>query len=144
MSAHNNALLAQSIYRLFNESSFDEILALATEDVEILLVPCGQTFHGREGLREFMLNCKRAFPDIQITGVMHQIATDDAVVNEITARGAHTGPLMTPAIKLPPTGRPVGFTACEVWAIRDGKLAMLRNYQDVASILRQLGLPDQG
>ncbi|RIK37502.1 MAG: hypothetical protein DCC55_24110 [Chloroflexi bacterium] len=140
MSAQANAALAHKIYQLFNENKLDAVLALATEDVEIILVPCGQTFHGREGFREFMESFKRAFPDILITDIIHQIATDDAVVNEFKASGAHTGPLMTPVIKLPPTGRTVGFTACEVWEIRDGKLAILRNYQDVAGILRQLGV----
>ena len=29
---------------------------------------------------------------------------------------------------------------CEVWTVRDGKIARLHNYQDAASWLRQLGL----
>lgn len=140
MSAQNNAALARNIYHLFNENRFDETLTLATEDVELVLTLFDQTFHGREGLRAFMQDFKRAFPDLRVTDIIHQVATDDAVVNEFRAKGTHMGPLMTPSGEVPLTGRTVEFTVCEVWEIRDGKLASLRNYQDAASILRQLGV----
>jgi steroid delta-isomerase-like uncharacterized protein len=140
MPAQDNAALARQIYQLFNGNQFDAVLALATEDVEVVLIPFGQTFHGREGFREFMQGFKRAFPDLQISEITHQVATDDEVVNEFKARGVHTGTLITTAGQAPPTGRSVEFTVCEVWRVRDGKLALLRHYQDVASILRQLGL----
>jgi len=140
MSAKENAALAQKIYQLFSDNRFDEVMSLATEDMEVVLVPFGQTFHGPEGFRNFMMGFKSAFPDITINQVVSQIATDEAVVSEFTARGTHTGPLMTPAGEVPPTGRTVDLTVCEVWQIRDGKVASLHNYQDAASLMRQLGL----
>lgn len=140
MSAKENAALAQKIYQLFSDNRFDEVMPLATEDMEVVLVPFGQTFRGPEGFRNFMMGFKSAFPDITINQVVSQIATDDAVVSEFTARGTHTGPLMTPAGEVPPTGRTVDFTVCEVWQIRDGKVASLHNYQDAAGLMRQLGL----
>jgi predicted ester cyclase len=75
-----------------------------------------------------------------MTEIMHQVATDDEVVSEFKARGMHTGPLLTPAGEVPPTGRTVEFTVCEVWSVKNGKVASIRNYQDAASIMRQLGL----
>jgi ketosteroid isomerase-like protein len=48
--------------------------------------------------------------------------------------------MLTPAGEVPPTGRTVDFTVCEVWQIRDGKVTSLHNYQDAASLMRQLGL----
>ena len=140
MSAQENAALAQKLYELFSNNQFDEAVALAAEDMEVVLVPFGQTFHGPEGFRNFMMGFKTAFPDIIINQVVSQIATDEAAVSEFTARGTHTGPLMTPAGEVPPTGRTVDFTVCEVWQIRDGKIASLHNYQDSASLMRQLGL----
>lgn len=143
MSAQENAVLANKIYQLWNNNQYDEVLALTHEDVEVTLVPFGQTFHGHEGFLAFMKSFKAAFPDIAITEVIKQIATDEAVVSEFKARGTHTGPLMTPAGEVPPTGREVNLTVCEVWEIRDGKLAAFRNYQDAATMMRQLGLlPD--
>lgn len=140
MSAQNNAALARKIYELFGNNQFEEVLALSSEDIEVVLTPFGQTFHGRDGFANFMQGFKGAFPDLKMTEIMHQVATDDAVVSEFKARGTHTGPLLTPAGEVPPTGRTVEFTVCEVWSVRNGKVASLRNYQDAASIMRQLGL----
>jgi steroid delta-isomerase-like uncharacterized protein len=140
MSAQANAALAQKIYQLWSNNKFDEVLALTAEDVEVTLVPFGQTFYGHEGFLAFMKSFKTAFPDITITQVIKQIATDEAVVSEFKAQGTHTGPLMTPAGEVPPTGQEVNLTVCEVWEIRNGKLAAFRNYQDAATMMRQLGL----
>jgi steroid delta-isomerase-like uncharacterized protein len=140
MSAQTNSELARRIYHLFNESRFDEALALATEDVEVVLIPFGQTYHGREGFREVMQCLKRTFSDLQISEIMHQVATDNEVVSEFKASGIHSGPLISVTGQVPPTGRSVEFTVCEVWQVRDGKVALLRIYQDIAGILRQLGL----
>jgi steroid delta-isomerase-like uncharacterized protein len=139
MSAQDNAVLARRIYQLFSEDRLDDVLSLTAEDVEAVLIPFGMTFHGREGFINFMQGWKGAFPDIKIA-VTNQVATDDQVVTEFTARGTHTGPLQTPAGAIAPTGRTVDFIVCEVWRVKDGKLARLVNYQDAASWLRQLGL----
>jgi steroid delta-isomerase-like uncharacterized protein len=139
MSAHDNAALARRIYQLFSDDKLDDALELVTEDVEAVLVPFGQTFHGRDGFTGFMQGFKGAFPDIRIS-VTNQVATDDQVVSEFTARGTHTGPLQTPAGAIPPTGRTVDFIVCEVMRVKHGRIASLHNYQDAASIMRQLGL----
>jgi steroid delta-isomerase-like uncharacterized protein len=139
MSANENAALARRIYQLFSDDKLDDALELVTEDVEAVLVPFGQTFHGRDGFTGFMQGFKGAFPDIRIS-VTNQVATDDQVVSEFTARGTHTGPLQTPAGAIPPTGRTVDFIVCEVMRVKHGRIASLHNYQDATSIMRQLGL----
>jgi steroid delta-isomerase-like uncharacterized protein len=139
MSAQDNAVLARRIYQLFSEDNLDGVLELVSEDIEAVLVPFGQTFHGREGFLQFMQGFKGAFPDIRIT-VTNQVATDESVVSEFTARGTHNGPLRTPAGEIPPTGRTVDFIVCEVLQIKNDRIARLHNYQDAASLMRQLGL----
>ncbi len=140
MSAQENAKLARDLYALFNEHQLEKADALATADVEVLLVPFNQTFRGREGFLQFMSGFERAFPDLVIT-VANQVATEDQVVSECTWTGTNTGPLVTPAGEIPPTGKRVeGGRFCEVWKIKNGKVAILHNYQDAASWLRQLGL----
>jgi hypothetical protein len=54
MSAQENATLARRIYQLFSDDKFDDVLPLTTEDIEAVLIPFGQTFHGREGFVTFM------------------------------------------------------------------------------------------
>ena len=53
-------------------------LDYAAEDVEVVLIPFGLTFQGREGFSQFMHGFKDAFPDLQIT-VSNQVADDDQV-----------------------------------------------------------------
>jgi steroid delta-isomerase-like uncharacterized protein len=139
MSAQDNAVLARRIYQLFSEDKFDDVLELVSQDIEAILVPFGQTFHGREGFMQFMQGFKVAFPDLRIS-VTNQVATDESVVSEFTAKGTHTGPLLTPAGEVPPTGRTVDFIVCEVLQVKNGRIASLHNYQDAASLMRQLGL----
>lgn len=139
MSAQGNAKLAQEIYNLFSNNQFDAILPHATEDVEVFFAPTNQTMQGHEGFRQFMMGFKTAFPNIKIT-IKNQVVTEDSVVTEFIATGAHTGPLMTPQGEIPPTGRTAEWPVCEVWRVRNGKLASLSNYQDFGSVLRQLGL----
>jgi steroid delta-isomerase-like uncharacterized protein len=139
MSAQGNQELARELYRAFSNGDYDTALSLASEDVEVVFTPAGQTFHGLEAFRQFMVGFKTAMPDCRLE-VTSQVATEDAVVNEFITRGTHTGPLMTPAGEIPATGRSATWQVCEVWKMRDGKLASIHNYQDSATMLRQLGL----
>ena len=139
MSAQNNAVLARELYDAFNRKDYESCLSLVSEDLEAVLIPFGQIFRGREGFRDFMQGFAGAFPDIRIQ-VTNQVASEDQVVNEFTARGTHTGSLMTPAGPIPPTIRAVDFIVCEVYQVKNGKFTGLHNYQDAAGLLRQLGL----
>ena len=139
MSAQENATLARRIYQLFSDDKLNDALELVSEDAEIVLVPFGQTFHGRDGFMQFMQGFKGAFPDIRIA-VTNQITSEEYVVSEFTARGTHNGPLQTPAGVVPPTRRTVDFIVCEVWKVKNGQLVSAHNYQDSAAIMRQLGL----
>ena len=139
MAAQDNAALARTIYACFNEDRLDDALAYATDHVEVTLMAFGQSYHGHEGFRVFMQDFKTAFPDCTVN-LTRQYATDDAVINEFVARGTHRGPLASPGGAIPPTGRSIDYPACEVWEIREGKIARLRNYFDAASLMRQLGL----
>lgn len=139
MSAQSNANLAQEIYNLFSNNQVDAILSHVTDDIEVFFAPTNQSFQGHEGFKQFMVSFKTAFPNIKIT-VKNQVVTEDSVVTEFIAVGTHTGPLMTPQGEIPPTGRTAEWPVCEVWRVRNGKVASLSNYQDFGSVLRQLEL----
>lgn len=140
MSAQSNAELARKIYAAFNKHDLETCVANATENIEVVLTPFGQTFRGQAGFKEFLAGFKKAFPDLTVT-VTNQVATESQVVNECSWKGSHTGPLISPSGEIPPTRRTVtGAVFCEVWGFKNGKVASIRNYQDVSSWLRQLGL----
>ena len=139
MAAQDNAALSRAIYDAFNQGDVERALQGASEEVEIVFMPTGQIFHGRQGFADFMRDHKTAFPDVRIE-VTNQIAADNYVVNEFVAHGTHTGPLATPTGAIAPTGRRATFTVCEVCQFQGGKLTSVHNYQDMVALLRQLGL----
>lgn len=73
------------------------------------------------------------------------MAEGDGVASEHIGRGTHTGPFVTPAGTIPPTGRRVELRIGEFYEIRDGKIANLYAYYGSATMMRQLGfLPEAG
>ena len=76
MSAQTNSELARQLYETFNKGDLDGCVALATDDVEVVISAMGQSFHGKDGFREFMGGLSTAFPDMVIT-VINQVATED-------------------------------------------------------------------
>ena len=100
MAAQDNAALAREVYDLFNQGQLEQAADRAASDIEVVLVPFGQTFPGPDGFMGFMKGFTDAFPDIQVT-VTNQVASDDQVVNECTWTGTHSGPLASPAGEIP-------------------------------------------
>lgn len=140
MTAQDNAQITRTMYNLFEQQRFDEALEYVAGDAEVVpFYAPGLIFRGKDGFRDFMASHKNALPDIRVQ-IDNQVATDTTVVNECTATGTHTGPLVSPAGEIPPTGRKVTLHFCEVWQLRDGKVVSLHNYQDSGDLLSQLGL----
>lgn len=138
-----NAALAWLIYEAFNNNDVDTILAHTSADMELVLMPFDLHFHGREGFRAFIERVKTAFPDCTAQ-LVNQISQEAGVVNEIIARGTHTGPLVGPYRDIPATGRVIRYCVCDVWQVNDGKLAKLRSYFDTITMLRQLDVMPLG
>lgn len=140
MSSEDNTRIAQNIHALFNDRAFDQILSeMSAEDVEWTNVPTGQTFRGREGMREFMQGWVDAFPDGTIEDTT-AYAGEDFGVTEFIGRGTHDGPLRSPAGEVPPTGRSVEFRLCEVYQFRDGKIVSGHTHFDSLGLMTQLGV----
>jgi steroid delta-isomerase-like uncharacterized protein len=133
------AALARTIYDAFNRGDLDAALALATADVEIANVGWGVTYRGHNGFREFMQGWKTLDPNSRVT-LVRQLPGAEGVTNEALFEATHVGPLRTPAAEIPPTGKAISLPICEVWRVRDGKLASLHNYADGITIMAQLGL----
>jgi ketosteroid isomerase-like protein len=118
VSIEENTRIVQNIHPLWNNREFDRILSeMIAEDIEWTTVPTGETSRGYEGFRQFI------------------------------GRGTHEGPLVSPAGEIPPTGRSVKFTLCEVYKFRDGKIAEGHTHFESLGLMTQLGVvppPEQG
>jgi predicted ester cyclase len=90
---------------------------------------------GPEGLRQFRVSTRQAFPDARTT-VKQVLADGDYVIARFTVSGTHLGPLMGFA----PTGRPFELNLIEIARFRDGKIVERWTERDFLGLLRQLGL----
>ena len=119
------AALAREGYEQFNNDDFDSIPELLTDDVELINNAFGTTAHGKEAFVQTLQFLKAPFPDAKLE-VISQVVGEDFVVNECIFHGTNTAPLMNPdGTSLPATGKRVEVPFCEVWRVRDGKLASL-------------------
>jgi steroid delta-isomerase-like uncharacterized protein len=145
MSKENDLAIAREVYDAFNSRDVERAMRIATDDLEIELVPFGRSFRGPAGLREFMEGWIEPFPDARVE-ITNMVASEDGrVAAEFIGRGTHTGTLKTPAGDVAPTNRQAEGRYCEVMEMRDGKVARLRSYFDGATMMRQLGLmPEPG
>jgi steroid delta-isomerase-like uncharacterized protein len=73
--------------------------------------------HGQEGLKQYIMMYRTAFPDAHYT-VEDQIAEGDKVVTRWSGRGTHQGPLMG----IPPTGKQGTVTGISIDRFEGGKI----------------------
>jgi ketosteroid isomerase-like protein len=139
MSAHTYATRARALLELQNTRDLDGIDTLVTEDVEFIYTPTGEVFHGREGCRQFTQFWLTAFPDAVVEAV-NEVAAGEWEIVECIGRGTNTGPLPGPLVQSTPTGRTIEVRFCWVAHLRDGQIDHLRDYQDHATMMQQLGL----
>ncbi len=91
---------------------------------------------GIAGAKEHILGVRRTYPDLQVA-VEKQIAEEDWVVTQITARGTHMGEWL--GIK--PTGKKVEFTGVNIDRIKnnlivehDGAVNLLEKLIEIGAI----------
>jgi len=88
---------------------------------------------GRDDIKAFMTDFRKAFPDLNFWGTADLIAKDDYVVGRWEGGGTHTGPAFSDFLigALPAaTGRKMHFTGTTVLQVRNGR------------ILEEIGLDD--
>lgn len=139
-AAGAHAATSKKAHELFSANKFDEVVDLAAENIQVINYGTGQTFNGKAEFRTFMSGFKTAFPDLVIRHTNVFEGGDGYVALEFEADGTHTGPLAGPQGEIPPTGKTVKFTVCEVHRFENGKIAFIHNYQDSGALMRQLGL----
>jgi predicted ester cyclase len=139
MPSEDHVTVIRTLFNAFNEGDFERCVALATEEFELVDMAAGQTFHGPGGLRQWLQGFLVAGPDAK-TSILTTIVEGDWVATEHIGRFTHMGPLLTPAGEIAPTGRRVELQLAEIYQMKGGKIALLRAYYDVATMLRQLVL----
>lgn len=98
---------------------------------------------GRDEIKAFMTDFRKAFPDLNFWGTADLIAKDDYVVGQWEGGGTHTGPAFSdflvgafPAA----SGRKMHFTGITVLWVQNGKILQEIGLDDGVTALMQLGL----
>ena len=89
------------------------------------IIPCWQAW-------------KEAMPDVK-GSVTNALATGNTVILEVTWKGTHTGPLVSPKGTVPTTGKQQTTRASWVLHFDGGKIKESRHYFDMLSFMQQLG-----
>ena len=139
MTTTHAAAVIHDLFAAFNQRDIDRATSLVTDDFELQDVPAGLTFRGSQGLNQWLQTFLTAGPDAKAE-VQTTIEAGEWVATEHVGTFTHTGPLLSPAGEVPPTGRRVELRFAEIYKVKEGKLTEMRAYYDSATMLRQLGL----
>lgn len=115
---------------------------LAAPDI-LLQYSLHEPRRGREDVRAFITEFRRAFLDLNFWGTADLIAEGDYVVGRWEGGGTHTGPAFSDFLvgSLPAaSGRTMRFTGTTVLRVKDGKIAEEIGLDDGATALQQLGI----
>jgi carboxymethylenebutenolidase len=144
---------ASDLGKLWEEHTSDEFV---TRDVEATLstmvddayvnhIPVMTGGAGKTELRRFYSEdfIPRMPPDTKLTPISRTVGTNQ-LVDEMIFSFTHTQemPWMLPGV--PPTNKPVRIPLVAIVRFSDGKLAREHIYWDQASVLKQIGLLEDG
>ena len=98
---------------------------------------------GRDAIKAFMTDFRRAFPDLNFWGAADLIAEGDYVVGRWEGGGTHSGPAFSDFLVgslSAATGRKMHFTGTTVLKLKDGMIVEEIGLDDGVTALQQLGL----
>jgi len=122
--------------------NLDIVDELAAPDM-LLKYSLHEPRRGRDDIKTFQRDFRKAFPDLNFWGTAELIAEDDYVVGQWEGGGTHTGPAFSDFLtgSLPArTGRKMHFTGTTVLRLNDGKIVEEIGLDDGVTALTQLGL----
>ncbi len=117
-----------------NLDTLDAICAACAPQFVVIKGTIGEP-QGMPGLRDLIMNFRRAFPDLQAV-IEDQIAEGDKVVTRLTMKGTHRGEIMG----IPATNRPFAVSGTSTWEVKDGLLIQEHVNWDALGMLQQLGV----
>ena len=120
-----------------NRGDLDELVDMCHADA-VHSNPNG-TFRGPQGVRDLFKAIVDASSEraVQISNV---VESDGTVVVEFVFLFRNTGPMVTPEMTVPATGKNVRLPSISIYELRDGKVAASRGMYDRLELITQLGL----
>ncbi|MBV9329868.1 MAG: ester cyclase [Chloroflexi bacterium] len=136
MSTQDNKALIRRYYDELNRKSFAAYDELVAPDVTY-----NGAAVGRDGMRQFSIMVRTTFPDLRVT-VDEMVAEGDLVATYFTWAGTHLAELQSPALgRVAPTNKSFRAKGMDLYRIRAGQIAEIRDSVDRLSMYQQLGVP---
>lgn len=134
MSLEENKAIARRFFeQVWNKGNLDVIDETHSAGY-VLHDPTGD-IKGTEGLRQFVMVYRTAFPDFHVT-IEDEIAEGDMVVLRWTVTGTHKAELMG----IPPTNKQMTMAGITMGRIASRKIVEAWNSLDALGMMQQLGV----
>jgi len=130
----NKLIVRRYVDELWNRGDLATADAIMAADF-IEHVPSPGQEPGREGYKQYIVQFRNAFPDMQFV-VEDLIAEGDKVVLRWSGQGTHKAELAG----IPATGKMVTLTGIDIFRFADGQVVERWGERDVLSLMRQLGV----
>ncbi len=142
MPEQNLTGMARQMIDAFNAGDYAKVRNLLTADT--VYDECGtqRKFQGTDAVVKSWEQWKRAMPDAEGT-ITNQVAFGNTVVQEITWKGKHSGPLELPNGTYPASNKQQVTRAIQVLVFAGDRIKECRHYFDSLSLLMQLGIMPQ-
>jgi steroid delta-isomerase-like uncharacterized protein len=126
--------LVQELYAAWSLHQLEKIDAIFADNAAYEDVAAGQVHRGAEEIKQLLRASYAWAPDFRVT-MKSLIVADDCAATEWVSEGIQTGPIGD----LPASGNSFRLHGASILTFRDGKIAKVTDYYDMATFLRQLG-----
>lgn len=131
--------LAAEVVSAFNDGDWKRFRAVVGEDIVYNEAGTGRRLVGMDAYLDALESWRKTFSDVR--GTIEEVVADGGtVVQRITWRGTHTGPLELPTGTVPASGHSIELVASLWHHVEDGKVREIHNHLDVLTMLTQLGI----
>ena len=136
----NKALVRRAYEEIFDQGNLAVVDELISPDYIEHDPNFPQPVRGPEGLKQYFMVFRTAFPDTHVT-IEDMVAEGDTIAVRHTYRGTHKGDLMG----MPPTGKQVTVTGIVIHRIANGKFVESWVNADNLGLMQQLSVvPSMG
>ncbi|MEW6403651.1 MAG: ester cyclase [Chloroflexota bacterium] len=125
----------EKLTEAWNSHDLTQVLPYYADEYEGLNISEPQLQRGRDAVKQMLLTCCRAFPDLHFT-TESTIAQENRIAISWLAEGTQKGAIM----HIPPTGRRVQIRGVSIIDVRDGLVVRGEYIWDMAGMLRHIGL----
>ena len=126
--------LVNELYAAWSLHEPQRIDAIFTDDGIYNDVAGGKDHRGKEQIKQLLRAAFAWAPDFRVT-MTSLIVGDHSAATEWISEGIQTGPVGD----LPASGNSFRLRGASILTFRDGKIAKVTDYYDMATFLRQLG-----